>query len=99
MPRIITEQLIKENKDYWKFQELDLDEENDVLGWVETPERFTDIIKIERTITTGCTTIKIFHRSISITKNTDYKKTYETINKEEYEQIKKIFEANGYKKL
>lgn len=97
MPRIITEQLIKENEDYWKFQELDLEEEGDVLGLVEAPERFTYLVKIERTVTTKYTTCVVYYKDTR--KDEDYHWVHETQDKEEYKRIKDFFKKEGYYKL
>lgn len=97
MPRVIVEQMIKENEDYWKFQELDLEEEEDVLGMVEVPERFTYLIKIERIITTKYTTTKVYYKDVR--ENDDYHEFHETQDKKEYKKIKEFFKKEGYYKL
>lgn len=97
MPRVIVEQMIKENEDYWKFQELDLEEEESVLGWVEEPERFTYLVKIKRIVTTKYTTTKVYYKDVR--KNEDYHWVHETQNKEEYKKIKEFFKKEGFYKL
>lgn len=98
MPRVIVEQMIKENPDYWKFQKLDLEEEEDVLGWVEEPERFTYLVKIERIIATKYTTTKVYYRDLR-KKDDDYHWAHETQDKEEYKKIKEFFKKEGFYKL
>lgn len=97
MVKVFVEQFIKENEDFLKFQELDLDEEYEVLGSVEEPDRFTYLVKIERTITTKYTTTIVYYRDTR--KDEDYKWVHETQDKEEYKKIKEFFEKEGYKKL
>lgn len=97
MPRVIVEQMIKENEDYWKFQELDLEEEEDVLGMVGAPERFTYLVKIERVVTTKYTTVKVYYKDVR--KNKDYHEVHETQDKEEYKKIKEFFKKEGFYKL
>lgn len=93
MAKIIIEQYIKEEPEI----NLDLEDEEDTLGWVEEPERFSYLVKFERRISKGKTEIKISYRDTRT--NMDYRLIHESINKKDYEIYKNFFKRYGYHKL
>ena len=92
MAKTLITQLIKEEK-----IDIDLDELYEDIGWVEEPERFTYIVKIERRITTEKTELKISYRDTRI--DMDYKIIHESQKKEDYKKIVNFFKKNGYNLL
>ena len=91
MAKVIITQLIKEEP------EIDLDEIYEDVGWVEEPERFSYLVKLERTISKGKTELKVSYRDTRI--DMDYKLIHQSIRKEDYEEYKRFFEKEGYHKL
>lgn len=93
MAKIFVEQFIKEQPEL----NIDLEEEYDVLGCVEEPERFSYLVKFERKISKGHTEIKISYRDTRV--SMDYKVIHESNKKEEYKNFVRFFKKQGYHKL
>lgn len=93
MPKIIIEQYIKEDE-----INIDLDEEFDVLGVVELPERFSFIVKFERRVHRTKTELKVSMRDLRVG-DIDYRIIHESENKEDYKTYVDFFKKEGYHKL
>ena len=92
MAKILITQFVKEQE-----VDFDLDEIYEDVGFVEEPERFTYLVKMERKISKGKTELTISYRDTRV--NMDYKVIHESDKKEDYKDFVRFFKKEGYYKL